>query len=54
MMMSMMPSQKMGMAWPATARSVHSVSITEWRLRAAVTPRGRAIKSATPRPASVR
>src|SRR5438876_474540 len=32
MMMSMMPSQKMGMAWPATARSVHSVSTTEGRL----------------------
>src|SRR3972149_4927349 len=50
-MISMMPSQKSGMAWPATAIAVQRLSIHEWRLSAERMPRGRAVRSATARPA---
>ena len=54
MMMSMMPSQKSGIAWPATATTVHRLSTSECRLSAARMPRGSEIRSAMPRPAKVR
>jgi hypothetical protein len=54
MMMSMMPSQKIGIAWPATASMVQAVSTNEWRLSAARIPSGSAIASATASPAVVR
>ena len=53
-MISMIPSQNRGAAWPATATPVQSVSIQEWRLSAARIPRGSAISSATTSPAKVR
>ena len=54
MMISMMPSQKIGMAWPATAPIVHRLSTKEWRLSAARMPSGSEISSAITRPALVR
>ncbi len=53
-MIIMMPSQKIGAAWPATATAVQRLSTHEWRLSAARMPRGSAIRRATTRPAKVR
>ena len=49
-----MPSQKSGMAWPATATAVHRLSTHECRLSAASVPRGSAMSSATNSPEKVR
>ena len=53
-MISMMPSQNSGVAWPATATAVQRLSTHEWRRSAATVPSGSAISSATTRPDSVR
>src|SRR4030095_4862815 len=53
-MMSMMPSQKMGAAWPATATTVQRLSTHECRRSAAIVPSGSAITIPTTRPARVR
>ena len=53
-MISMMPSQNRGIAWPATASIVQRLSTTEWRRSAARIPRGKAMRIAVARPANVR